>query len=150
MKSQGHRMSRLVQDLLSLSRIETNEHKPPSERIALEPVLRAVAATLELEARRKDMRVALEADAVLPDVTGAEDELPQVIQTLLDNAITYGRPATEVTIAARRADRVPAGFPGRPPGMPGRTSAASGNSWARTFNIGGHRLLQKKTDTNSY
>src|SRR3546814_10671536 len=38
MKSQGHRMSRLVQDLLSLSRIETNEHKPPSERIALEPV----------------------------------------------------------------------------------------------------------------
>src|SRR3546814_17628017 len=38
MKAQGHRMRRLVQDLLSLSRIETNEHKPPSERIALEPV----------------------------------------------------------------------------------------------------------------
>src|SRR3546814_10109101 len=62
------------------------------------------------------MRVALEADAVLPDVTGAEDELTQVIQNLLDNAIKYGRPGTEVTIAARRADRVPAGFPGGPSG----------------------------------
>ncbi len=116
MKSQGHRMSRLVQDLLSLSRIETNEHQPPSDRIALLPVLEGVKATLDLEARRKDMRVRLEVDAVLPAVVGAEDELAQVVQNLLDNAIKYGRPGTEITLSARRADRVPASFPGGPTG----------------------------------
>lgn len=116
MKSQGNRMSRLVQDLLSLSRIETNEHKPPSERIDLQPVLEGVKATLDLEARRKDMRVRLEIDAVLPGVVGAEDELAQVVQNLLDNAIKYGRSGTEITVAARRADRVPASFPGGPAG----------------------------------
>ena len=116
MKAQGNRMSRLVNDLLSLSRIETNEHKPPSERLELEPVLEAVKATLDLEARRKDMRVRLEVDAVLPAVIGAADELAQVVQNLLDNAIKYGRPGTEITLAARRADRVPASFPGGPSG----------------------------------
>lgn len=116
MKAQGHRMSRLVNDLLSLSRIETNEHKPPSERIDLGPVLEAVKATLDLEARRRDMRVELEIDAVLPAVVGAEDELAQVVQNLLDNAIKYGRPGTTITLVARRADRVPASFPGGPTG----------------------------------
>lgn len=116
MKAQGNRMSRLVQDLLSLSRIETNEHKPPSDRVELEPVLESVKATLDLEARRKDMQVRLEVDAVLPAVVGAEDELAQVVQNLLDNAIKYGRPGTEITVAARRADRVPASYPGGPAG----------------------------------
>lgn len=112
MKTQGNRMSRLVQDLLSLSRIEISEHKPPSKRIDLEPLLSGVKATLDLEARRKDMRVVLEIDAVLPQVIGAEDELTQVVQNLLDNAIKYGKPGTEITVAARRADRVPASYPG--------------------------------------
>lgn len=116
MKSQGNRMSRLVQDLLSLSRIETNEHKPPSGRVNLGPLLEGVKSTLDLEARRRDMRVRLELDAVLPEVIGAEDELAQVVQNLLDNAIKYGRPGTEITVAARRADRVPASFPGGPAG----------------------------------
>ena len=116
MKAQGLRMSRLVNDLLSLSRIETNEHKPPSARIDLGPVLEGVKATLDLEARRRNMRVELEVDAVLPPVVGAEDELAQVVQNLLDNAIKYGRPGTTITLAARRADRVPASFPGGPTG----------------------------------
>ena len=60
----------------------------------MEPVLEGVKATLDLEARRKDMRVRLEVDAVLPAVVGAEDELAQVVQNLLDNAIKYGRPGT--------------------------------------------------------
>ncbi|GHD39882.1 hypothetical protein GCM10017083_02490 [Thalassobaculum fulvum] len=114
MKAQGNRMSRLVQDLLSLSRIETNEHRPPSDRVALGPLLEGVKATLDLEARRKDMAVRLDADPALPAVIGAEDELAQVAQNLLDNAIKYGRPGTEITVSARPADRLPASFPGGP------------------------------------
>lgn len=116
MKAQGNRMSRLVNDLLSLSRIETNEHKSPSERVVLGPVLEGVKATLDLEARRKDMAVRLDTAADLPAVIGAEDELAQVAQNLLDNAIKYGRPGTEITVTARRAERLPASFPGGPGG----------------------------------
>jgi two-component system phosphate regulon sensor histidine kinase PhoR len=125
MKAQGNRMSRLVNDLLSLSRIETNEHKPPSERVALGPVLEGVKATLDLEARRKDMTVRLDAEAGLPAVIGAEDELAQVAQNLLDNAIKYGRPGTEITVTARLAERLPASFPGGPGGGPGGAAAVA-------------------------
>lgn len=113
MRSQANRMSRLVNDLLSLSRIEINEHTAPTDRVACGPILRNVAATLEMEARRKDMRIELDIEADLPEVLGEEDELSQVAQNLIDNAIKYGRTGTEVTVTAKRAASVPASYPGK-------------------------------------
>lgn len=112
MRAQANRMSRLVNDLLSLSRIETNEHSPPKERVALSQLLDTVKATLDLEARRKDMRVKLEIEDNLPEVVGEEDELAQVIQNLLDNAIKYSRPGTEVVVSAFRTSDLPASYLG--------------------------------------
>jgi two-component system, OmpR family, phosphate regulon sensor histidine kinase PhoR len=43
----------------------------------------------------------LEVPEDLPDVQGDEDELAQVFQNLIDNAIKYGKPQTEITVAAR-------------------------------------------------
>lgn len=113
MRGQANRMTRLVNDLLSLSRIEINEHTPPTDHTAWGPILHGVKATLDLEAKRKDMRVRVEIEQDLPPVFGDEDELAQVVQNLMDNAIKYGRAGTEVTVAARRADRVPASYPAR-------------------------------------
>ncbi len=113
MRLQSHRMSRLVNDLLSLSRIETNEHSAPTRKIELKPILEGVKATLDLEARRKDMRVALDIADGLPPVFGESDELTQVLQNLMDNAIKYGRSGTVVEVAARPADKVPAAYPGK-------------------------------------
>jgi two-component system phosphate regulon sensor histidine kinase PhoR len=113
MRGQASRMTRLVNDLLSLSRIEINEHTPPTDHTAFGPLLNSVKATLDLEAKRKDMRVRVEIEPDLPAVFGDEDELAQVIQNLMDNAIKYGRAGTEVTVVAKRADRVPASYPAR-------------------------------------
>jgi two-component system phosphate regulon sensor histidine kinase PhoR len=113
MRVQSLRMSRLVNDLLSLSRIESNEHSPPTERVDLVPILDGVKATLDLEARRKDMRITLDVARDLPEVTGDADELTQVVQNLMDNAIKYGRSGTPVEVVAGPADKVPAAFPGR-------------------------------------
>lgn len=113
MRLQAHRMSRLVNDLLSLSRIETNEHSAPTERVDLQPLLDGVKATLDLEARRKDMRVTLDLPADLPPVIGEPDELTQVMQNLMDNAIKYGRSGTVVEVSAGPAEKVPASYPGR-------------------------------------
>ncbi|MEQ8586527.1 MAG: ATP-binding protein [Thalassobaculaceae bacterium] len=113
MRLQAHRMSRLVNDLLSLSRIETNEHSAPTASVPLGPILEGVKATLDLEARRKDMRVRVEVAADLPPVIGEPDELTQVLQNLMDNAIKYGRSGTVVEVSAEPAARVPAAYPGK-------------------------------------
>ncbi len=100
MQEQAERMGRLVNDLLSLSRIELNEHVAPTDRVELAPVIEHIADTLELRAADRHMRLALELPADLPDVLGDADELAQVFQNLIDNAIKYGRPATDISVAA--------------------------------------------------
>src|SRR3546814_11008059 len=68
MEEQAHRMSRLVDDLLSLSRIELREHDAPSSQSDIVAILRSVAATLELAAARRGMRIEVVADALPPEI----------------------------------------------------------------------------------
>jgi two-component system phosphate regulon sensor histidine kinase PhoR len=105
MRGEAGRMTRLVDDLLSLSRIELNEHVPPTRRVELAPLVEQVADALELRAADRGMRLALSLPSDLPAVLGDEDELAQVFQNLIDNAIKYGRPQTEVGIAAAVGER---------------------------------------------
>ena len=86
-------MTRLVDDLLSLSRIELNEHVPPQGRVALAPLVEQLAEALELRAGERGMQISARPAGRLPDVQGDDDELAQVFQNLLDNAIKYGRAA---------------------------------------------------------
>src|SRR5438477_415396 len=105
MHGQASRMARLVEDLMSLSRIELNEHMMPRDRIAVSPLLRQIAETLELRAAERDMRIRLEVPPDLPDVLGDRDELAQVFQNLIDNAIKYGRAGSEITLRAATESR---------------------------------------------
>src|SRR5262249_14246609 len=111
MHEQALRMSRLVADLLSLGRIELNEHTVPTGRVVLADVVHGVIDTLEFKAGEE--RMAIEGDAqrpagingaralqMLPPVTGDADELAQVFQNLIDNAIKYGRPGSRIRIAS--------------------------------------------------
>jgi two-component system phosphate regulon sensor histidine kinase PhoR len=100
MHGQASRMTRLVEDLMSLSRIELNEHMMPRDRVAVSPLLRQIAETLELRAAERDMRIRLAVPPDLPDVLGDRDELAQVFQNLIDNSIKYGRTGTEIMIRA--------------------------------------------------
>jgi two-component system phosphate regulon sensor histidine kinase PhoR len=112
MLEQANRMARLVSDLLSLSRIELNEHTPPTGHVELVGVLRNVANALEMKAKSRGMTIRIEAES-LPTVTGDADELAQVFQNLVDNAIKYGAPNTEVRIVARPAEDASARVPRR-------------------------------------
>jgi two-component system phosphate regulon sensor histidine kinase PhoR len=117
MAEQSQRMARLVDDLLSLSRIEMNEHRPPTERLNLSGVLRTVADLLEQRAAARDMRIVLDLPADLPEVLGDSDELAQVFQNLFDNAIKYGRPGTPIEVSAGPSPRLLSGTrPGERPG----------------------------------
>jgi two-component system, OmpR family, phosphate regulon sensor histidine kinase PhoR len=100
MAEQGARMSRLVDDLLSLSRIEMNEHRAPTGEVDIGAVLRSVADTLEQRATARGMRFAFDFAPGLPPVLGDSDELTQVFQNLFDNAIKYGAAETSIEISA--------------------------------------------------
>jgi two-component system, OmpR family, phosphate regulon sensor histidine kinase PhoR len=108
MEEQARRMSRLVDDLLSLSRIELQEHTAPSGRCDVAQILRSVAAGLELAASQHGMRIEIAAEP-LPPAIGDRDELTQVFQNLLDNAVKYGEDNTVVRVAARPLARGGAG-----------------------------------------
>jgi len=99
MREQAQRMARLVDDLLSLSRIELNEHVAPTDRVALAPVIDEVARGLELRAAERRIRIVRAFPADLPEVQGDRDELAQIFQNLLDNAVKYGRPDSEIAVS---------------------------------------------------
>jgi two-component system, OmpR family, phosphate regulon sensor histidine kinase PhoR len=112
MLDQANRMARLVSDLLSLSRIELNEHTPPTGHVDVVGILRGIANALEMKAKSRGMNIRLDVEA-LPPVTGDADELAQVFQNLVDNAIKYGAPNTEVRIVARTSEDTSARVPRR-------------------------------------
>lgn len=89
MQGQADRMKRLISDLMSLSRIELVEHRPPEGETDLAGVVNEVAAALAPVASTRGVTVRVTgADKPIP-VTGVRDELAQVVQNLIDNAVKY-------------------------------------------------------------
>ena len=99
MHDQALRMTRLVEDLLSLSRIEMKEHSAPTTETQLAQLLPTVVGGLEPQAREKNITIEIELDGLAP-VIGDADDLAQVFQNLIDNAVKYGRNGTAVRVVA--------------------------------------------------
>ncbi|MDH3234346.1 MAG: ATP-binding protein [Alphaproteobacteria bacterium] len=105
MHEQAERMSRLIGDLMSLSRIELNEHSRPSGQVDVVAAAQTVVQVLQLKA--KDKSVGLRLD--MPDrpavVFGDDDEITQIIQNLVDNAIKYSAEdaTVDLTVAHTRS-----------------------------------------------
>ena len=89
MRVQAQRMARLVDDLLSLSRIEQHLHLRPKTPIDLTIVLRHIADTLAPLARETEVDLVLTLDQPVI-VAGDRDELMRVAENLIENAIKYG------------------------------------------------------------
>ncbi|MSO99434.1 MAG: two-component sensor histidine kinase [Acetobacteraceae bacterium] len=99
MAEQAARMNRLIDDLLSLSRIEMAEHQTPSDRVDLVALLPRIVAGYEPRlAGGSYIETMIPPD--LPVVTGDADQIAQVIQNLLDNAVKYGREGGTVRLNA--------------------------------------------------
>jgi two-component system phosphate regulon sensor histidine kinase PhoR len=98
---EARRMQRVVEDLISLSRIEAEKFTAPTEAIALEPL---IDQALESERRTADERGTTLVRHVTPDlpkVAGDRGQIVQLLDNLLSNALRYGEPGTPVTVAAR-------------------------------------------------
>lgn len=102
MKQQADRMARLIDDLLSLSRIELNAHRRPDTPVDLVGVVRQVADGLQTLARSREVEVAITAPEEPLVVLGDRDELVRVWENLVENALKYGGAGKRVDIALSR------------------------------------------------
>jgi two-component system phosphate regulon sensor histidine kinase PhoR len=97
MQEQARRMARLIDDLLSLSRIELNAHRRPDALVDLVPIVRQVVDGLETLARDRGVTVHVEAARAMT-VPGDRDELVRVFENLVENALKYGAPGKRVDV----------------------------------------------------
>ncbi len=102
MQDQTSRMARLIDDLLSLSRLEMKRMIRPGEKADLVRVVRSVADALGHIAADSGVAIALDLPEAPLEVPGSSDELTQVFQNLLENAVKYGRSGGRVELSLRR------------------------------------------------
>ena len=97
MQQQAARMARLIEDLLSLSRIELNAHRRPEKPVDLVPIIRQVTDGLQTLAHDRSVGLNVEA-ANAATVLGDRDELVSLFENLVENAIKYGATGKRVDI----------------------------------------------------
>jgi two-component system, OmpR family, phosphate regulon sensor histidine kinase PhoR len=100
MAREAERMTGLVADLLSLSRVEGAAKIRPRTPVALDMVLRATLAALRPQIESAGLKVTLTLPDDLPEVPGDYDQLVQVYHNLVENAVKYGGPGGRIEIAA--------------------------------------------------
>jgi len=98
MQKQAERMARLIDDLLSLSRIEMKAHIAVKDQVDLTIVLNHVVDTLRPLATHLDIEIERHIDPGPVMVLGDRDELTQVFQNLLENACKYGQSGKKVVV----------------------------------------------------
>ena len=98
MSEQAARMQRLIEDLLSLSRIEMREHVPPAGEVDLAALTGDVTDGLGPLAATHGVEINVDVKEGVEPVRGEWDELHQVVQNLTENALKYGRAGKRIDI----------------------------------------------------
>lgn len=107
MLDQVTRMSRLVDDLLSLSRLEVKSHLAPDQNVDLVPLLGHVRDSLAPLAEDLDVAINLHLPEGKVEVLGDRDELVQVFENLIENACKYGQEGKMVDVYLRNGEDRP-------------------------------------------
>lgn len=98
MEREAFRMTRIVEDLLSLSRVEAAERVRPQEQVSLSELVRATIADMEPVIRASDCKIDLVDDSNGQLVMGDPPQLRQVVGNLIENAVKYGANGSTVNV----------------------------------------------------
>lgn len=108
MAEQAEFMSSLIENLLSLSRIEMLQDKLPDEQTDAVKVIREAADALSLKAAERNMHIITEVADKIPLITADSHQVRQLVQNLLDNAVKYGVSPGDVTVTVKEVENIPA------------------------------------------
>src|SRR4029078_11844500 len=92
-RDQAERMYRVIEDLMSLSRIEANRFVTPREEVDLCAIPRSAIHNARRDAEACRCKLPLQLEDDLPSIPGDVAQLAQVVDNLLSNAIRYGCPS---------------------------------------------------------
>ncbi|HWZ41448.1 MAG TPA: ATP-binding protein [Bradyrhizobium sp.] len=99
MHAQATRMARLIDDLLSLSRVELSAHVRPDTSIDIVPIIRQVADGLEPLARERQVEVEIDLPENPVSIAGDREELLRLFENLIENALKYGASGGKVIVS---------------------------------------------------
>ncbi|MDP1869061.1 MAG: ATP-binding protein [Bradyrhizobium sp.] len=103
MHNQAKRMARLIDDLLSLSRVELSAHVRPDTLVDLVSIIRQVADGLELLARERKVTIDIELPDTPVTIAGDREELLRLFENLIENALKYGASGGKVVVSLSQA-----------------------------------------------
>jgi len=104
MEGEAKRMQRLVDDLMSLSRIEADRYRAPDQPVPVSALAEEVVSVFRQSQNGQNRAIILQVEPDVSTVRGDRAQLSQLLHNLVSNALKYGAPGTEITVAARRID----------------------------------------------
>ncbi|MDD4556937.1 MAG: ATP-binding protein [Alphaproteobacteria bacterium] len=107
MSEQTEYMSALIENLLSLSKIELSQDQPPADKISLQKVAEEVIDSLKMKAEAREMNLIIDVDGKIPSIIADNHQIRQVIQNLTDNAIKYAVSPSDVVLKIARVPQIP-------------------------------------------
>ena len=99
MHSQATRMARLIDDLLSLSRVELSAHVRPDTLVDIVPIIRQVVDGLEPLARERQVDVNVDLPEAPAWIAGDREELLRLFENLVENALKHGAAGGKVNVS---------------------------------------------------
>src|ERR1700716_909090 len=104
MHNQATRMARLIDDLLSLSRVELSAHVRPDTLVDIVPIIRQVADGLEPLARERQVAIEINLPDTPVSIAGDREELLRLFENLIENALKYGASGGRVVVSLIQAN----------------------------------------------
>lgn len=108
MKEQAEYMAALIEDLLSLSRLEMGQDKELKDKVDLHEVMADITQALKIKAFQHSVNIKVNEVNRIPKIVGDNQQIHQVLQNLLDNAIKYAPENSEVNVELKTVPEIPA------------------------------------------
>lgn len=102
MHAQATRMARLIDDLLSLSRVELSAHVRPDAMVDVVPIIRQVADGLEPLAAERQVAIEIDLPTKPVTIAGDREELMRLFENLIENALKYGASGGKVAVSLKQ------------------------------------------------
>lgn len=107
MQDQAEYMSSLIENLLSLSKIEMKQDQRPDEDVDVIDIIEDVASSLSQKAAEREIRIKLKYGGNIPEIMADKAQIQQIVQNLTDNAVKYSVSKSDVSISIHKVDYIP-------------------------------------------